>query len=112
MKEVRMECLRTPYVVPWHSWPGRCPSTRTPARPRGHECFTPGNFKKDAIVRPSHGRPRGHRPTVRTSVRYRPRDNPKTGWDGVARREGEGKTRPTGRVARWDRDVAKRGGVA
>jgi hypothetical protein len=32
----------------------------------------PGNFKKDATVRPSHGRPRGHRPTVR----YRPRDNP------------------------------------
>jgi hypothetical protein len=25
---------------------------------------TPGNFKKDATVRPSHGRPRGHRPSV------------------------------------------------
>jgi hypothetical protein len=35
-------------------------------------CFTPGNFKKDATVRPSHRRPRGHRP----SVRKRPRDNP------------------------------------
>jgi hypothetical protein len=32
-------------------------------------CFIPGNFKKDATVRPSHGRPRGHRPTVRPSVR-------------------------------------------
>jgi hypothetical protein len=32
-------------------------------------CFTPGNFKKDATVRPSHGRPRGHRPIVRSSVR-------------------------------------------
>jgi hypothetical protein len=29
----------------------------------------PGNFKKDATVRPSHGRPRGHRPIVRLSVR-------------------------------------------
>jgi hypothetical protein len=53
-------------------------------RPRGRECFTPGNFKKDATVRPSHGRFRGHRPTihptvrlsVRPSVRYCPRDNP------------------------------------
>jgi hypothetical protein len=35
-------------------------------------CFTPGNFKKDAIVRPSHGRPHGHRPIVRK----RPRGNP------------------------------------
>jgi hypothetical protein len=28
----------------------------------------PGNFQKDATVRPSHGRPRGHRPTVRPFV--------------------------------------------
>jgi hypothetical protein len=28
----------------------------------------PGNFKMDATVRPSHGRPHGHRPTVRPSV--------------------------------------------
>jgi hypothetical protein len=27
-------------------------------------------------VRPSYGRPRGHRPIVRLSVRKRPRDNP------------------------------------
>jgi hypothetical protein len=27
-------------------------------------------------VRPSHGRPHGHRPIVRPSVRKRPRDNP------------------------------------
>jgi hypothetical protein len=52
-------------------------------RPRGRAhvradapCFTPGNFNKDATVRPSHGRPRGHRPIVRPSVRKRPRDNP------------------------------------
>jgi hypothetical protein len=32
-------------------------------------CFTPGNFKKDATVSPSHGRPRGHRPSVRPCVR-------------------------------------------
>jgi hypothetical protein len=32
-------------------------------------CFTPGNFKKDATVRPSHGRPRGHCPIVRPFVR-------------------------------------------
>jgi hypothetical protein len=41
-------------------------------------CFIPGNFKKDATVRPSHGRPRGHCPSVRPSVRKRPRDNPGT----------------------------------
>jgi hypothetical protein len=32
-------------------------------------CFTLGNFKKDATVRPSHGRPRSHRPIVHPSVR-------------------------------------------
>jgi hypothetical protein len=32
-------------------------------------CFILGNFKKDATVRLSHGRPRGHRPSVRPSVR-------------------------------------------
>jgi hypothetical protein len=37
--------------------------------PRGRECFIPGNFKKDATVRPSHGRSRGHRPTVGPFVR-------------------------------------------
>jgi hypothetical protein len=34
-------------------------------------CFTPSNFKKDATVRPSHGRPRGHRPIVRPSENVR-----------------------------------------
>jgi hypothetical protein len=29
MKEVRMECLRTPYVVRWHPWPGHYTSART-----------------------------------------------------------------------------------
>jgi hypothetical protein len=71
-----MERLRTPYIVPWHPWPGRCPSARTRSRPRGRGSFTPGNFKKDTTVRPSHGRPHGHRPIVRPSVRKRPRDNP------------------------------------
>jgi hypothetical protein len=37
----------------------------TSAHPRGRGSFTPGNFKRDAVVRPSHGRPRGHRPSVR-----------------------------------------------
>jgi hypothetical protein len=35
----------------------------------------PGNFITDATVRPSHGRPNGHRPTVHPSVLYRLRDN-------------------------------------
>jgi hypothetical protein len=39
------------------------------ARPCGCECFTLGNFKKDATVRLSHGCPCGHRPTARPSVR-------------------------------------------
>jgi hypothetical protein len=47
-------------------------------------CFTPGNLKKDGTVRPSHGRPRGHRLIVRPSVGRRPCDNPalsqRTGW--------------------------------
>jgi hypothetical protein len=47
---------------------GRCVRADAP-------CFTPGNFKKDAIVRPSHGRPHGRRLIVRPSVRKRPRDN-------------------------------------
>jgi hypothetical protein len=34
-------------------------------------CFTPCNFKKDAAVCPSHGRPRGHRPIVRPSENVR-----------------------------------------
>jgi hypothetical protein len=38
------------------------------ARPRGRECFTPGNFITDTTVRPSHGRPSGHRPTVHPSA--------------------------------------------
>jgi hypothetical protein len=71
-----MECLRTPYIVPWHPWRGRCPSTRTHMRPRGRQYFTPCNFITDATVRPSHGRPCGHRPTIRSFVRYRPHDNP------------------------------------
>jgi hypothetical protein len=47
-------------------------SARTHARIRTDaHCFTPGNFKKNATVRPSHGRPRGHRPTVRPSENVR-----------------------------------------
>jgi hypothetical protein len=70
-----MECLRTPYIVPWHPWPGRCPSARTHVRVRADTgVLSPGNFKKDATVLPSHRRPRGHRPIVRPSVRKRPRD--------------------------------------
>jgi hypothetical protein len=67
-----MECLRTPYIVPWHPWPGRCPSARMHARVRADAAvLPPGNFKKDATVRPSHGRPHGHRPIVRPSVRLK-----------------------------------------
>jgi hypothetical protein len=47
--------------------------------PRGRECFIPGNFITDATMHLSHGRPSGHRPIVRPSVRpfvrYRPHDN-------------------------------------
>jgi hypothetical protein len=38
------------------------------ARLHGRECFIPGNFITDATVRPSHGPPSGHRPTVRPSA--------------------------------------------
>jgi hypothetical protein len=45
-------------------------SVRTHGRVRADApCFIPGNFKKNATVRPSHGRPRGHRPIVRPSIR-------------------------------------------
>jgi hypothetical protein len=55
-------------------------------RPRGRArvradapCFTPRNFKKEATVRLSHGRPRGHcpivHPSVHPSVWKRPHDN-------------------------------------
>jgi hypothetical protein len=48
-------------------------SAQTGVHPYGRvradaSCFTPGNFKKDATVRLSHGRPRGHRPIVLPSV--------------------------------------------
>jgi hypothetical protein len=46
-------------------------SARTCSRPRGRGSFTLGNFKKDATVRPNHGRPRGHRPSVRPSENVR-----------------------------------------
>jgi hypothetical protein len=49
----------------------------------GNECvradasvLPPGNFITDATVRSGHGRPGGHCPIVRPSVRYRPRDKP------------------------------------
>jgi hypothetical protein len=53
--------------------PGRSPaSARTLGCVRADaSCFTPGNFKKDATVRLSHGRPRGHRPIVRPSENIR-----------------------------------------
>jgi hypothetical protein len=38
-------------------------------RPCGRECFIPGNFKKDAIVRPSHRCPCGHRLSICPFVR-------------------------------------------
>jgi hypothetical protein len=88
-----MECLRTPYIALWHPWPGRCPSAQTLVRlrrctiVRADAAVSPlGNFKKDATVRPSHGRPRGHRPivrpSVRPSVRKCPRNNPGQRNDG------------------------------
>jgi hypothetical protein len=44
-------------------------SARMQARVRADaSVLPPGNFKKDATVRPSHGRPRGHRPTVHPSL--------------------------------------------
>jgi hypothetical protein len=64
-----MERLRTPYIVPWHSCTDAGASARTLVHPCGRGSFTPGNLKKDATVRPSHGRLRGHRPIVRPSVR-------------------------------------------
>jgi hypothetical protein len=72
-----VECLRTPYVVPWHPWRGRqCVRAGACARPHGRQCFIPGNFITDTTVRPSHGRPCGHRSTVHPFVRYHLHDNP------------------------------------
>jgi hypothetical protein len=64
------------------AWTGLCPrghmvaSAWTRLCPRGPKCvcadasvLPPGNFITDATVRLSHGRPSGHRPTVRSSVR-------------------------------------------
>jgi hypothetical protein len=45
----------------------------------------PGNFKKDATVRPSHGRPRGHRPIVRPSENVRVTTMPKRPIIGLGR---------------------------
>jgi hypothetical protein len=45
---------------------GRCPSARMHSRVHADARVLPlGNFITDATVRPSHGRPSGHRPTVR-----------------------------------------------
>jgi hypothetical protein len=44
--------------------------THVPNRVDAHY-FTPSNFKKDATVHPSHGRPHGHHPTVRASENVR-----------------------------------------
>jgi hypothetical protein len=55
-----LERVRTDAVMRSHGGIGTCSRT---------QCFTPGNFKTVARVRPSHGRPCGHRPTVRPSVR-------------------------------------------
>jgi hypothetical protein len=47
-------------------------SARTHCRVRTDAlCFTLGNFKTDTTVRPSHGRPHGHRPIVRPSENVR-----------------------------------------
>jgi hypothetical protein len=51
-----------------------CPRGRARVRVDASD-LPPGNFITDATVRLSHGRPSGHRPTVRLSVCYRPRDN-------------------------------------
>jgi hypothetical protein len=73
MKEVRMECLRTPYVVssnPLASMVQSCPSARTHGRVYADVPIYPlGNFIMDATVRPSYRRPSSHRPRPRPSVR-------------------------------------------
>jgi hypothetical protein len=60
------------------AWTLGCIRADAIMRPHGRKCassrtlvFTPCNFKKDATVRPSHGRPHGHRPTVRPSENVR-----------------------------------------
>jgi hypothetical protein len=54
-------------------------------RPRGHalvrtdaSVLPPGNFITDATVRPSHRRPSGHRPSVRSSAIIRVTTLPKS----------------------------------
>jgi hypothetical protein len=80
MKEVRMECLRTPYVVspnPLASMARMLPvHANMPIYPLG-------NFITDATVHPSNGRPSGHCPCPRPSVRSF--DNPGIGWTSAAR---------------------------
>jgi hypothetical protein len=73
MKEVRMECLRTPCVV---SSNPLASMARTLLVRADAQIYLLGNFITDAIVRPSHGQPSGHcphpRPSVRPFVRPRP----------------------------------------
>jgi hypothetical protein len=64
----------------------------THERPRGRECvradaavLPPCNFKKDATVHLSHGRPHGHRPIVRPSVR--PSENVRVTTMDLARKK-------------------------
>ena len=42
----------------------------------GATVLSPSNFITGATMHPSHGRPNGHRPSIRLSVHYRPRINP------------------------------------
>jgi hypothetical protein len=74
-----LDCVRTDAPCPCGRW------VASPRTYRGVRADTsilsPGNFITDATVRPSHGRPSGHHPTVRPSVRYGLCDNPGLwGW--------------------------------
>jgi hypothetical protein len=71
-REGRAASTRTLVLSVWTCWV-RADAARVrtdvPIYPRG-------NFITDATVRPSHGRPSSHRPTVRPTVLNRPCDNP------------------------------------
>ena len=82
MKEVRMECMRTPYVV--YLNPLALPSmqmhmsiradahyvhTDACEHPRRQQHFNPpNNFIMDATLRPNHGQPNSHRLSIHLSV--------------------------------------------
>jgi hypothetical protein len=66
-----MECLRTPYVVPWHPW-----RRRTRVRADGSVLSQVTSKRTLQCVQVTDAPAAIVRPSVRPFVRYCPRDNP------------------------------------